>query len=386
LVLLLQIAPPRVFADEPRLRAGHGAKGFELESDDGDFLIQIQSRLQFRLAYPGDADPLTLEDFEDPDQLLLRVNRARLKIGGHGHRPWLKYFFEYELAQSNLLDFRFMLERYEGARVKIGQWKIHYNRERVISSGKQQMMDRSLINRPFTLDRQQGIAFYGRLRARSATDFSYWLSMLTGTGRGSRVNDDGQLMWMGRLQWNPLGRVVPFSGSDPGRTEDPALLVGLAAVTNRSPYTRFSQDGGGQLEGFEEEVAGQYRVSQWMLETAYVGRGFAWQQELHWKQIDDRVNDAVTTLMGNYAQAGYFFHGVWESFPEPLELALRHSIYDPNLDRRGDFQQELALAGNWFFAGHRNKLTGELTWFLFDDDEFKDRRGLRFRLQWDISI
>ena len=71
---------------------------------------------------------------------------------------------EYELAASVLLDFRMMIERFERIQIKVGQWKIHYNRERVVSSGQQQLVDRSILNREFTIDRQQGVSFYGRLK------------------------------------------------------------------------------------------------------------------------------------------------------------------------------------------------------------------------------
>jgi len=288
----------------------HGDNGFELRTRDGSFLMQIAARLQFRYAYPGDADPVTHDDFTDDPQHVFKVNRARLKVGGNGYRPWLKYYFEYELAAGNLLDFRVMVERFEGVRLKVGQWKVQYNRERVISSGSQQLADRSLINRAFTVDRQQGVSLYGRFVGGGAADLSYWVSVFTGTGRGNNTNDDKYPMWMGRLQWNPFGRVLAFTGSDIVRRQNPEGSIAFGALTNQSPYTRFSQAGGGQLKGFEEGLPGQYRVEQWTAETAFMYRGFAWQQEFHWKRINDNVNSTVTTLIGNYAQAGYFFNGL----------------------------------------------------------------------------
>jgi phosphate-selective porin len=183
-----------------------------------------------------------------------------------------------------------------------------------------------------------------------------------------------------------LGRVVPFSGSDTGNVQQPAALLALAGVTNRSPYTRFSQAGGGQLEGFDPGEPGQYQVPQWLQETAFIWHGLGWQQELHWKQIEDRKNGTTTTLMGNYAQVGYFFHGLWSWVPGPLELALRHAIYDPNRDVAGDVQQEFSLALNWFFDGHLNKLTAEWSYFDFENPREDEEVGHRFRLQWDVSL
>ncbi len=225
-------------------RVGHGEKGWELETADGKFLIQFQPRVQMRFSAPFDQDPFT---FLQADETTFKVNRARIKIGGHGFQPWLKYYFEYELAGNALLDFKLSVEKYPGLSLRVGQWKVNYNRERVISSGRQELADRSHINPMFTVDRQQGIELFGRLSGGGAADFSYWAGVFTGTGRGSRSNDDDHSMWVGRLQWNFLGRPVDFTGSDLERREKVAAIVAVGGVTNRSPYTRFSQEGGGEL-------------------------------------------------------------------------------------------------------------------------------------------
>jgi len=365
---------------------GYGDKGFELATANGDYRLQIQSRFQFRYATPYDTDPITLSDFDKEAQNIFRVNRARLKVGGNAFAPWVKYFWEYELAASNLLDFRLMLEPSPYLRLKVGQWKAHFNRERVISSGQQQMADRSLINRPFTIDRQQGVSLYGRIALGGAADFSYWLSVLMGAGRGARTNDDNHLMYLARLQWNFLGRELGFQGSDTKSREQAAGLVALAAVTNRSPYTRFSQDGGGQLDGFAPGSAGQYRVQQALVETALMVRGFSWQHESHWKEVRDHASGAVTTLAGNYIQLGYFFATILEWVPPELEVAFRHALYTPDLRQEENLEHEYSLAVNWFFSDHRNKLTAEFGFFDFQRTIEEQKDGGRFRLQWDTSL
>jgi hypothetical protein len=260
------------------LQVTYGDKGWQFQTVDGRYLLQIESRLQFRYAFPFESDPVTYEDFGQDDQQILKINRARLKIGGNVFQTWLKYYWEYELAAGNLLDFRMMVEKYSHINIKIGQWKVQYNRERVISSGKQQMTDRSLINRYFTVDRQQGISIFGHLKGKQLIDFNYWAGVFMGTGRGSKENDDANLMYMLRTQWNFFGRPIKFSGSDLDYHEDATGIIALAAVTNRSPYISFSQAGGGELPGFEPGEPGQYRVNQCLLETALMYRGFSWQQ------------------------------------------------------------------------------------------------------------
>ncbi|MEJ2006394.1 MAG: porin, partial [Cyclobacteriaceae bacterium] len=119
------------------------SKGFQFTTADNNFRLQIQSRLQFRYATPGDQNPITFDDFQEDRRNIFKINRARLKIGGHAYRPWLKYYWEYEISRGVLLDFRVMLEKWSFFNVKIGQWKVDFTRERSISSGKQQLVDRS---------------------------------------------------------------------------------------------------------------------------------------------------------------------------------------------------------------------------------------------------
>jgi hypothetical protein len=41
---------------------------------------------------------------------------------------------------------------------------------------------------------------------------------------------------------------------------------------------------------------------------------------------------------------------------------------------------------NWFFSGHRNKLTAEVSYLNFKDPVLGEEGGTNFRLQWDISV
>lgn len=373
--------------DTTFVKVRYGHKGFEFNTNDNKFLLQIQGRLQLRLSTPGDQDPVTYDDYLTENKTAFKINRARLKIGGHAYEPWLKYYFEYELSQSNLLDFRLMLEKWEFLSFKAGQWKVEFTRERFISSGEQQMVDRSLINREFTLDRQQGLEVYGHLKGKGILDFNYWAATLTGTGRGSTTNDDNNIMYFGRAQWNFLGREVGFEGSDLEFHEKPAAYVAFAAATNQSPYTRFSQAGGGYLAGFEDGEPGQYRVNQTNLETAFLYRGFSAQTEWHHKDIIDKLNGNTTTqLRGYYVQGGYFFHYLFDWFPKKMEIAARYAEFKPDTDLPENLQTETSIACNWFFHGHKCKLTGEGSYFSYQDKSLPYEGGWRFRLQLDFSF
>jgi phosphate-selective porin OprO/OprP len=386
LCLCLFVFCSRLFSqDTSHVNVSYGEKGFRFTTSDNKYQLNFQSRLQFRYANPSDQDPLTFDDIKGPSQIL-KINRARLKIGGHAYQPYLKYYFEYELAQSNLLDFKVMFEKWRGFRFKFGQWKTDYNRERVISSGQQQMVERSIITRPFTLDRQQGIAVYGNVGDESLANFSYWLSVLTGAGRGATTDPNNSLMYVGRLQWNFCGEEMIMEGSDTKIHNTPIGSLAFGAATFIGPYTRFSQAGGGSLDLFPLGTPSQYHINQYLVETAFMFKGFSWQHETHLKIIDDTQLDQTTSLAGNYIQAGYFFHQVFNWFPKPLEVAARHAAYTPNRAVKQQLQQEYSAAANWFFNSHLNKLTLEYTYFDLQDETVQQASGSRVRVQWDISF
>ena len=360
-------------------------KGFEFHFFEDQYLLQVDFRGQFRASYPYDAFPIISDDFND-DETTIGISRARIKIGGHVYKSYYTFYFEQDIKGANLLDFRVQIEKYAFLKLRVGQWKARYTRERVISSGKQQGLERSLINRVFTIDRQQGISLFGNLDGGGAANFSYWTSIFTGMGRGSSNNDDNNLMYLLRFQWNPNGEVIRFSGSDLEYHKKFISSIAFAGVTNTSAYTAFSTRGGEQLFGFEPGEDGQYKVDQLLFETAFKYRGISWQQELHYKNIDDKVNLEQTTLIGNYFQIGYFFHYAFPKFPKSLEIFARQAFYDANIDMADNNNNEYTIGCNWFFKGHKNKLTFDYSYIEYNEFDPTFESGNRFRIQWDISI
>ncbi|WP_092178848.1 porin [Cyclobacterium xiamenense] len=372
----------------PAVSTRYGSKGFQFSTDDGLYRLQLAGRLQFRFATPADQDPITYDDFFEQDQNLFKINRARLKVGGHAHKPWLTYYFEYELSASRILDFRVMVAKWPWLSFKIGQWKSEYSRERVISSGRQQLMERSIINRPFTLDRQQGASVYGRWDGGGLADFNYHFLVLTGTGIGARTNDDNHLMYSGRLQWNVLGEGVDMSGSALNYHQKPTASIAWAGTTNTSPYTRYSSQGGGQLTGFENGTAGQYAMDQYLVETTLMYRAFSWHSEYHRKNIFDTNNDRLSRLQGWFVQAGILLNAAASENSAPkLELAGRYALFRPEMRLQENNEEEYSLAFNCFFNDHLNKLTVDLTHFDFEEKSVnREASGWRFRVQYDFSF
>ncbi len=361
--------------------------GFELKTDNGKFSMAIQNRIQFRYAYPFDKDPRSIGDL-DAEGSSFMIRRARTKINGHAYWPWLKYYLQYDWSQPVLRDLSLAVEKTPKAKVLVGRRKVFYNDERVASSGNQQFVNRSIVNDIFTVDRQQGLQVYGNLFPNTWHDISYYTGVFSGLGVGLRTNDDKHMMYYGRLQWNPLGGEMPFSQSDVEFHEKPALNLAFAAATNRSKCTAFETDSNScrALPGFEVGEDGQYRLNQMMEEVRFKWKGFSFQHELHWKNVIDTLknkgdSERKTRLMGGYFQAGYFI------VPKHLEIAGRYAFVDPDLDQGSDKQQEYSGVVNYFFSGHSNKLSFQVSHLSVQDPSERIKESnQRYWLQWDLSF
>jgi hypothetical protein len=290
--------------------------------------------------------------------------------------------------------------------VRLGRGKVTYNNERVTSSGNQQFINRSIVNDIFTVDRQQGIEVKGNLFAGTWHDITYWAGAFTGEGIGERNNDDNKLMYSGRLQWNAMGGEIKFSQSDTDFHDHAALNIAFAANTNRSRCTAFETDSNScrtitdlnslglnrytfisPSSGQRRASNGQYEINQMMEEINYMYKGFSFLHELHYKKIRDVVTDDEVKLLGGFVQAGYFPHGMFKIIPRELEVAGRYALVDMDTDRSNDKRSELSAAINYFFDGHSNKASVQLSRLTFEDP-FRLQKAAENRLwaQWDLSF
>ncbi len=390
--------------DDLLLDGSYESSGFRLQSRDGNWRTDLQWRAQLRATTPLNSDPRQLSSFASGDETNFEARRLRMKIGGHGYQPWLRYYFEVDLqpsrdvddssaaASSRVIDWRVDIAKWSWGGFRVGQWKIDLNRERVDSSGRQQFVERSIVNRVFTIDRQVGVQLRGRAFNGTRADLRYWVGAFNGEGRGVRNNSD-DLMYMGRLQWNFMGRDLAWRQTDVEYTDLPTGSLAVASMTNTGSCTRWSSSGCGNLDGFESAATAapdQFKMDQVVQEFAFKYRGLSIQQEYHEKTIRDRSDNSKHELTGGYVQAGYFFHHLNPSIPAPLEFAVRYARVDePNAVNRAfeNNRRELTLGANWFFNGHNNKITVDLSRLSLDDNRLGlDDSENRLRLQWDVSF
>ena len=373
--------------DKFPVKASYGKNGFRLETKDGKFSMELGARVQLRYSYDQEGDGFKPQDptvFDDKDVSSFRVRRARIKIGGHGYWPWLKYYAEYDWVSNTMLDYRLDVAKFKWATLRVGQWKIDYNRERVDSSGAQQFADRSIVNSSFTLDRQIGVRLGGHLFEGTPGYLVYNIGVFTGTGINQTHNDDKHMLYMGRIQWNFLGRDVPFTQSDVDYSELPIASIAFAGAHNRTDRFKFPTNSRSTdlIDGVRV-VDGRFEINQGVQEFAFKWNGLSIQEEFHVKKVIDRSRSSSGTSYGAYAQVGYFPHALIDLIPRPLEFAYRYAFVDPEGVLGHHIVREHTVAANWFFAGHRNKLTVDYS-HLTQEGGFTPND--RVRLQWDVSF
>jgi len=368
--------------------------GFSIGDDSSIASATINTRAQIRYTSQYVDDPRETDDFLAESDSKLNINRARLKIEGHIYQPWIRYFSQFELADGYFIDYGLAIEKYAQLNVKIGQWKMEYSRERSVSSGEQQLIDRSIINRMFTIDRHNAISVYGRLNPDTLADVNYWVGIGAGTGRGNSLSSPGKPLYFARVQWNPLGGGVDFTTADLATHTTPALSIGYAHAWNEGQYSRFSSSGGGQL-GLWKEVQEAIdatplphsltKINQYNVDMALMYKGFSAQAEYHEKEVSAQ-NQNDLSLDGYYIQAGYLLNSVWQWWPKPLEVVGRYATYTSQQAEEDRKNEEHSVGLNWYFAGHNNKLSVDFTRFdlhALNTEQFSDNR---FRVQWDFTF
>ena len=117
-----------------------------------------------------------------------------------------------------------------------GQTKLPGNVERVVSSANLQLVDRSLLNSRFNIDRDLGIQL--RHKTNLGGDFLMRekFSISQGEGRNVTEGNEGGLQYTARLEFLPFGTFKSkgdYSQSDLKREEKPKLMVGFTYNYNQ---------------------------------------------------------------------------------------------------------------------------------------------------------
>jgi hypothetical protein len=361
-------------------------KGVEINSADDEFQLRIRVRVQmlYTLVH-GEPGP---KEADEPDENLndFRIRRARFVFQGHFFGKDNQYKLEIDpLRRDNVvLDYYLDFTQNRDIQVRVGQYKISSNRQRVISSGNLQMVDRSRVNAEFTLDRDMSIDirsrdFLGKNKMR------YVLGASTGNGLNNPQFTDFAMVYLARIEYLPMGIFRDYSEVDFARTK-PRLSIGATY----SFFDNANQDRGMIGAPFADGGTADYHFV--FADALFKARGFSALTEFAFRTGTRKIGD-ITPADPEYdpdlptdprngfgwmLQAGYLIPNTRFEFAG--RGALIQGTRSPT--SLGD---SYAVTGSvsWYFARHPFKIQADVSQIW--EDRWSDG-ATTFRLQLQASL
>lgn len=303
-------------------------KGLTVTAPDSSVSLKFSAR--FQTLYIGTQN---LDTDKYTDAMLIR--RARLKFEGFVYNPNIR--FKMELGQSNrdtgggnrasfnntsniILDAVLKVKIGNGWDFWVGQTKLPGNRERVISSQKLQMVERSLLNARFNIDRDIGIQLHHRGKIGSRGVLKEAFAVTTGEGRDVITTNIGGYSYTGRLEYLPFGEFTnkgDYFGSDLEREPTGKLSIGSTYNFNDGAGRTRGQLGSFMLDS--NMVQHTNNLSVWFFDLYYKNKGFSILSEYANKKAADQVVASLPegdlkygTGTGFMVMAGYLFRNSFE--------------------------------------------------------------------------
>lgn len=381
-----------------QVKAPKFGKGIRILGQDSTYYAKIGFRFQNLFVSEWDVlnDDLSQSKFQNAD---LMVRRSRLKFDGWAFSPKVKW--KLELALSNrdngggatstefnraaniVLDAYVDWNFWKNFSIKFGQGKLPGNRERVVSSGNLQLVDRSRLNSRYNIDRDVG--FY--LSNWTKLGEQFWIKQVAGVSQGEGRNitsgHHSGFNYTYRMEFLPFGKFQSkgdYVGSSIKKEQKPKLAIGVTYDNNQNAVRNR-----GQLGSFIQDSTGAYfgkNLNTFMADMMFKYKGFSMMAEFANKETSDLspfVFDGSNNLIGTFytgsgfnIQAGYMLKSNWEP-------VFRYTSMNPQV-ANDEVQYTLGL--NKFVVGHKLKVQTDFTYRAIDGSDDQ----LMFRTQLDIHF
>lgn len=355
------------------------------------FAPRIQSRFESKWNYDGDA--------YEASELNFLVRRARLKFDGFAVTPKLKYKIELGLSNRDIsganafnrntpryiLDAVVMWNFYQNFELWAGQTKLPGNIERVVSSANLQLIDRSLLNSRFNIDRDMGIQLRHKSKLGSTFVTREKFSISQGEGRNITEGNEGGLQYTTRLELLPFGEFASkgdYSQGDLKREKSLKTMIGITydynrnAVKNRSNLGSYMFRADGSL--FETDITTLF------VDTMIKYSGFSLMGEYAYRTADKiEATEMDGSKTGAVVGAGSAVN-IQSSylFKNNVEMVVRYTALDfESITRLSDLKQ-LTFGVSKYVVGHSLKVQTDLSFSQSDNQ--KD--FVQFRTGFDLHF
>ena len=157
------------------------------------------------------------------------LHSAKLIFHGHIFHPTLTYHFQLNAGEGKVAAENVYL-RWDPDRalgLLVGQIEVPFNRQHITLEAYQQLIDRSIVDQRFTLQRDIGAAAYAGDRGHR---FEATLGVWNGA-RQNASNDNKSFMRTLRLAYNPWGPII-YREADLDDSRSPRLSIAAAGAYN----------------------------------------------------------------------------------------------------------------------------------------------------------
>lgn len=332
-------------------------KGVTIASADDAASINIRARLQVRGTAVRQPAPLA-------DTTEIGVRRMRLVLQGNARGPALTYYVQLSFANLDMEpDLRVPLrDAYvtwtTGGRsfLRVGQMKVPFSRQRVVSSSAMQMVDRAQVVSELNLDRDVGVQFTSRAVPGGSGKVSYTLGVFGGEGR-NRLGRDAGLLYTARVEASPLGSFDDYVEADLARSPRPRLAIGGGIGYNQRTNRPRSTIG-------EPYVAGDFTYRHAEVDAVFKQRGFSLTGEWMTRQADADQRQVVasgqpTTIASRSAWGAYLQAG--QMLTARLEVSGRYGRLVPRPGTTAALQRvdEIAAGASYYLLDHNLKVQAD---------------------------
>ena len=367
---------------------------FNLIGKDSSFSMNVSARMQMLGTSNWDLN----NGLSNPSSSLL-VRRARLKFSGFAYSPKLKYKLELGLSNRDIgkaSSFtneapKYILDavvkwNFSGNFVLwFGQTKLPGNRERVISSGDLQQVDRSLLNSRFNIDRDMGFQLRHHFNLTDTFIVKEMFAVSQGEGRNITTGNLGGHQYTSRVELLPFGKFASkgdYRGSDLKFEPTPKLALGFTYDFNNDAVKNRSNQG-----SYMTNDTGFYstNISTVFVDAMYKHKGFSVMAEYAYRDAEDAfAKNSDGTLTGDLVQVGNALNlQTGYLLSKTLEISGRYTNIDWDSDITGKgAENQYTLGLSKYIVGHKLKVQTDVSYL----DLATKTNQFMYRLQVDIHF
>ena len=375
-------------------------KGFyNVVAADSSYSMNLAARIQS--LYVGEWDVNDEDGIHNSSSQFL-IRRARLKFGGFVLNPKVKYKIELGLTNKDqgkvasdnnmapkmILDAVVKWNFYKNFTLWAGQTKLPGNRERVISSANLQLVDRSLVNKVFNIDRDMGVQLRHYFTLGKNFTVVESLAMSQGEGRNLVQDNLGGYQWTARVEVYPFGKFKgkgDYVGGAVKRQQTPKLAIGATYDINNNAVKDRSNMGSYMLI---DDGLGYYEtnINSIFIDAMFKYQGFSFMAEYANRQADNPIavnsdgsetGDVVDVGDGLNLVSGYLFDN-------DVEITGRYTTISLDKEITGsDLQSQYTFGLSKYFKGHKLKVQTDVSYL---DIENNDTSGLMYRMQFELHF